>query len=77
MINDFLGIAIVGATLSAVFQLAKKYFGDNKYLLKLYVIVASILVGAGYVWLRGTDMWETVLGILAAASTVYALFFKK
>lgn len=77
MINDFLGIAIVGAALSASFQWLKQYFGDNAYLMKLYVIALSIIVGWGYVYFRETVMWETILGVLASASAVYALFFKK
>ena len=75
-INDFIGIAIVGSILSFVVQYIKGTFGTTSNLTKGLTILLAIFVGALYVFLQGTVWWTTILGILAAASTVYALLLK-
>jgi len=76
-INDFLGISIVGIALSFVIQYLKTKFGTASNGTKVLTILLSVLVGAGYWFLRDTDIWRTILGVLAAASTVYALLIKE
>lgn len=76
MINDFLGIAIVGAGLSAVIQYIKAVFGPSSNQTKLITLGLAIVLGGAYYLLRDTSMWQSILGILAAASTVYAFFIK-
>jgi hypothetical protein len=74
MIEDFLGIGIVGAVLSVAFEYFKGK--SNPTASKLWVAGLSAVLGAIYMLLRDTVWWQTMLGILAAASTVYALFMK-
>lgn len=72
-IADFLGITIVGAGLSGLVQYIKAKWGVDGFTTKVVVIVLAILIGSLYVLLRDTVLWSTILGVLAAASTVYAL----
>lgn len=72
-INDFLGIGVVGAVLSIAFQYFKGATVSGTTA-KLYMVGLSIVVGGAYFLLRDTSAWQTILGVLAASSTVYALF---
>lgn len=74
--NEFLGISIVGAALSGVIQVLKIKLGTTSWATKLLTVGLAVIVGAAYVLLSGTPIWTTILGILAAASTVYALLLK-
>jgi len=73
-IIDFVSISIIGAVLSVAFQYFKTTSGTKS---KVWAIGLSILVGGVYVVLRDTSYWTTILGVLASASTVYALFLKE
>ena len=75
-INDFLSIAIIGAVLSIVIQFIKNKFGMNANMIKLMTILLAVFVGIVYYFLSQTIWWQTILGVLAAASTVYALLLK-
>mgnify|MGYP003481014980 CR=1 FL=1 len=75
-IGAFLGIGIVGAALSLVVEYIKAKSVDQLNLRTL-VIALSLVVGSVYWVVAGTVYYETVLGVLASASTVYALFFNK
>jgi len=74
-INDFLGIAIVGAGLSLAIEWLTNKWGTTSSGAKAIAIVLSVIVGGAYWFFSGTAIWQSVLGVLAAASTVYALFF--
>lgn len=76
-INDFLAIGIVGAALSLLIEWITNKYETNAAGGKAVAIIASIVVGGVYWALSGTVIWESILGVLAAASTVYALFIKK
>jgi len=69
-ITDFLAIGIVGVFLSLIFQYVK-----GKYA-KLWIVLLSIVIGGAYVYFRQTVWWVTIVQVLMAASTVYALFLK-
>lgn len=75
--DDFLGIMVVGTGLSLVVEMIRQRLGPDSQRTKLITIGLSVLVGTGYYLLRDTVLWQTVLGILMAASTVYAFFIKK
>lgn len=75
-INDFLGIAIVGVALSFVIEMIQAKYKVGSRATKGLTIALSILVGAGYYFIQSTAWYEPMLGILAAASTTYALLFK-
>lgn len=71
---DFLSIGIVGAFLSIAFQQFKSVYGIKA---KIWMVVLSIVVGSIYYFLSQTIWWESIVGVLVSASTVYALFLKQ
>ena len=73
-IQSFLEISIIGAVLSIAFNYFKTTSGTRS---KVWAIVLSVVVGGIYVLLRNTVWWTTILGVLASASTIYALFLKE
>lgn len=75
-INDFLGIGIVGVLLSAVIEVIQARLGSSSLKTKFITIGLSILVGGAYFLIRETVWWATILGVLASASTVYAILLK-
>jgi hypothetical protein len=75
-INDFLGIAIVGSFLSLVIHYIKEKLGTTSFGSKMITLGLAVAVGGFYWFLRDTSAWETILGVLAASSTVYAFFLK-
>lgn len=76
-ITDFVAIAIVGAILSTVIQMIKGRWGNDSNNTKLITIALAIGVGGLYVAIRDTAYFQTVVGVLASASTVYSLLLKK
>lgn len=74
-INNFLGIAIVGAALSVVVQTIKGKFGIDKSGTKALCILLAVIVGGAYWYASQLPIWQAILGVLAAASTVYAFIF--
>lgn len=75
-INAFLGIAIVGVALSGVVQLMKLKFGTSGWQTKALTVVLALVVAGGYVWIKETPYFETVILVLTTTSAVYA-FMKK
>lgn len=75
--DNFLEIGIVGVLLSLFVQVMKGKFGTNSNGTKLLTVLLSLVVGGLYTYLQQTNLIETVAGVLAAASTVYALILKK
>jgi hypothetical protein len=75
-INDFMGIAIVGAALSVVIQAIKNRFGTESGETKALTIALSLVVGAAYVGIRSTPYFETVILVLGSASAVYAILMR-
>jgi len=74
-LNDFLAISIVGAMLSMVIEYITNKAQTNPLGGKIIAIVLSTVVGGAYWFLSGTAIWQSILGVLAAASTVYAIVF--
>jgi hypothetical protein len=75
-VNEILGIAVVGALLSVVIQHLKNVFGTDSTETKLLTVALSVAVGGAYFLLRQTVWWATIVGVLGAASTVYAFVLK-
>lgn len=74
-VQQFLAIGIVGAALSAAIQWLQAKYGVEGGTTRTIAILGSVVLG-GLVWvLSGTAIWQSILGVLAAASTVYAMFF--
>lgn len=76
-INDFLSIAIVGAALSLAIEWITNKWGTGSAASKAIAIVLSVVVGGAYWYLSSLAIWQSILGVLAAASTVYALFLNR
>lgn len=76
-ITNFVAIAIVGAILSSTIQIIKARWGDNSVNSKFLTIALSIAVGGFYVAIQGTAYFQTIVGVLASASTVYSLLLRK
>ncbi len=74
-VQQFLAIGIVGAALSAAIQWLQAKYGVGGGKTRAIAIIGSIVLGGGVWYLSGTAMWASILGVLAAASTVYAMFF--
>ena len=74
-INDLLAIGIVGVFLSFLIELLQAKFGTGKNATKALTIALAFVVGSAYYFLKETPYWVTIIGVLTAASTVYAFFF--
>lgn len=70
-----MSIGIVGAVLSLGIQWLQAKYGVEGAQTKAIAVVSSVVLG-GFVWFfQGTEMWASMLGVLASASTVYAMLF--
>ena len=75
LITQFLNIGIVGATLSFATQWLQEKYGVEGKETKVIAIAGSVFLGAAIWLLQGTEVWASIIGVLAAASTVYAMVF--
>ena len=76
LVESFLSIGIVGAALSYGVQWLQDKYGVDGNETRIISIAGSIVFGAAVWFLQGTAVWASILGVLAAASTVYAMYFK-
>lgn len=74
--QEFLSIGIIGAMLSFGVEWVQAKWGTSSLETKAISIIGSIVLGV-LVWALSFNVaiYEAVLGILASASTVYAMFF--
>ena len=75
-INEFLGIAVVGAILSLVIEVVTMKI-SNPLVTKFVTLVLAVVVAGAYVWVRGTMYFQTVIVVLGTASIVYGFFLNK
>lgn len=75
LVTQFLSIGIVGAALSYFTQWLQEKYGVGGNQTRVIAIAGSVLLGAGVWFLQGTAVWASIMGVLAAASTVYAMIF--
>jgi hypothetical protein len=73
--DHFLAISIICALISIIFEWGKKKWGVESHESKMLMISISMLVGAVYYFASSLAIWQSVLGILAASSTMYAMFY--
>jgi hypothetical protein len=73
--DNFLAIGIIGAIISIIFEYGKKKWGVESHQSKILMISISMIIGAVYYWASSLAIWQSVLGILAASSTMYAMFY--
>lgn len=74
-INSFLSIGIIGVLFSLGIEGLQQTFGITGNWTKFIAIVGSIIIATVFVLFSSAAWWTTVLGILGAASTTYAMFF--
>lgn len=75
-IGVFTQIGIIGAALSVFMEWLTEKYEVNSPAAKLIVVGLSIAIGIVYWFLsRNVELLKSVVGILAAASTVYAIFY--
>jgi hypothetical protein len=75
-IQEFLGIAVVGALLSLALEYITGHV-KSKNASKAITLVLSLVVAGGYVWVRSTPYFETMVTVLGVASIVYGFVFNK
>lgn len=75
-INEFLGIAVVGALLSLVIEVVTLKI-SNPLVTKFITLVLAVAVAGAYVWVRSTSYFQTVVVVLGTASIVYGFFLNK
>ena len=75
--EEFLSISIVGTALSLGIEYLKNKYGATSNEAKTIAIVGSVLLGSMVWHLAQTPYYQSVLGVLASASTVYAMFYSK
>ena len=73
--DNFLAIGIIGASMSVLFQWIKGKYGIESSQSRMIMIGASFFIGLFYWTVSSLAIWESILGVLAASSTVYAMFF--
>lgn len=77
MIQDFLSIGVVGVLLSLAIEFISTKFDIHGTAARGLTLALAIAVGSLYVWLQGTQYFQTVITVLTVSSTVYAFFLKK
>jgi len=75
--QDFLSIAVVGSALAMAIQFIKSKFGLDSIKTKALTLGLAVILGGGYYFLSQTPWWQTILGVLASASTFWAFFLKE
>ena len=75
-IQTFLEIGIVGTALSFIVEGIKAKWGPSSMTTKGITLLLALGLGAAIYFLSGTAIWLAIVGVLAAASTVYAFFFR-
>lgn len=74
-VNTFLSIGLIGVVLSFIIEAIQRTYGTSSMKTRGLSILLSIVVGGGYFFLSTTLWWADIVGILAAASTTYAMLF--
>lgn len=62
---------ILGATVSILVQIIKKYVGTSKWITLACVLVLSLIAAAVYAFLTTTGMLNKIVPILAYAGAIY------
>lgn len=75
--QDFLSIAVVGSALAMAIQFIKSKYGLDSLKTKAVTLALSVILGGAFYFLSQTPWWQTILGVLAAASTFWAFFLKQ
>jgi len=74
-LTEILRLAVVGGLASWFLEYVTKKLNATQS--KIVTVVVCLIVGTLYMWLSSTDWLPSVVGVLVAASTIYAFYFKK
>lgn len=72
--NEFLTIGIIGSFIPIIVEKLKTKYGDENA--RFFTIIISIVLGTVIWYLSQTNIWQSVLGCLAAASLFYSYVLK-
>ncbi len=76
MILDSNIIIIIGAAVSVLTEIIKRYAGTNKPATLAVVLVISLVFAGVYYFVAQTNYYDTVLNILIIAGAFYAYIIK-
>jgi len=76
-VMELVNLAIVGAAVSVLVQLIKKYAGTNTTATLATVVVVSGLAGWGYFAVRDAAFWPSFVQILSFAGAVYTYLIQR
>lgn len=68
---------LIGAVVSGIVELIKKYFGTTEYITLAIVAVLSILSAWGYSYLVEVGLWQSFYQILLVAGGIYVFIIKR
>lgn len=74
---DLGSLVLVGAIVSLFVQFVKTHFATRKTETLLAVLIFSLVSGAGYVFVRDTSYFQTVVQIILAAGGIYTFVIKQ
>ena len=61
---------------SLIIEGINRRFKVGSYSARLITVIVSLTLGGMYYYASGAVWWQSALGVLAAASTMYAFLFK-
>lgn len=67
---------LVGAVLSIVVEIAKKFFGTTRIGTLVFFLTLSFLVSGAYIYLNDTPYFDTLIKIAGTAALVYGVVIK-
>jgi hypothetical protein len=67
---------LIGALVSGLVQLVKKYFGTTTWLTYLVLATISLLAAAVYYVVTKLGYWEIVYQIVLSAGAIYAFIIR-
>jgi hypothetical protein len=71
-----LTLIFVGAVVSVIVQLVKKYWKTDRLGSLIIVLVLSLIGGYGSWYLKHEGLWESVVQIVGSCAAVYAFVIK-
>ena len=68
---------ILGAVVSLIVQLIKKYLKTQEWVTLLTVLVLSILASIGYSLFTAYGLWDKVYPVLITAGAIYTFIIRR
>lgn len=67
----------IGAVVSIIVQILKKRFNTQEFETLALVFGGCIIAATLYVFLQGTEYWDTVIQVITTAGAFYAFVIKR